>query len=416
MKWYSKFALVGLSTVTVLGVAACGQKPESTSQKIKVEFFNQKQEMTDTLEEISRDFEKENPNIDIEITNVPAAGIVLKTRMLSGDVPDIVHIYPQNIDFQEWTKAGKFMDMTGKSYLNNLKNDYASFYEVDGKVYNVPLNANVSGIYYNKTKFKELGIEPPKTYAEFKEIVKKIKDTGLAPFAVAGSEGWTLNGYHQLSLITSAGSGDAVNDYLRFSAPNSISPDDALLKADRDKLDLLANNTQEGWRGAGYSDAIAAFSSGEALMMPQGSWALAAINQQEPEFEVGMFAFPGQKEGQKATVGAGDLALSVSATSKHQKESEAFVAYMTRPEVMQKYYDVDGSPVSVKGVKTDPNAPLAEISELAFTDRHFVWLAQKWTSEEDFFNLSANYLLEQNPVMLADNLNAFFNPMKADLD
>lgn len=416
MKWYNKLAMISFSTLAIFALTACGQEQTASDGKIKVEFFNQKKEMTDTLEEIAQDFEKENPNIDIEITNVPDPGIVLKTRMLSGDVPDIVHLYPQNIDFQEWAKAGKFMDMSGKDYLDNLKNNYANFYEVEGKVYNVPLNANVSGIYYNKTKFKELGIETPKTYEEFKKIVKRIKDSELAPFAVAGSEGWTLNGYHQLSLITSAGSGDAVNDYLRFSAPNSISEDDALLKADVEKLNLLANNAQEAWRGASYSDAIASFASGQALMMPQGSWALAAVNQQEPEFEVGMFPFPGEKENQEATVGAGDLALSVSATSKHKKESEAFVAYMTRPEVMQKYYDVDGSPVSVKGVKTDPNAPLAEISDLAFTDRHYVWLAQKWTSEEDFFNLSANYLSDQNPVNLANNLNAFFNPMKADID
>ena len=39
--------------------------------------------------------------------------------------------------------------------------------------------------------------------------------------------------------------------------------------------------------------------------MPQGSWALAAINQQDPKFEVGMFAFPGEEVGKEVTVGAG---------------------------------------------------------------------------------------------------------------
>ena len=41
------------------------------------------------------------------------------------------------------------------------------------------LTANLYGIYYNKTKFKELGLEEPKTFKEFQEIVKKIKIVGI---------------------------------------------------------------------------------------------------------------------------------------------------------------------------------------------------------------------------------------------
>jgi raffinose/stachyose/melibiose transport system substrate-binding protein len=43
-------------------------------------------------------------------------------------------------------------------------------------------------------------------------------------------------------------------------------------------------------------------------------------------------------------------------------------------------------------------------------------LGQHWNSEEDFFNLSAGYLMDKNLKNMANNLNAFFNPMKADLD
>ena len=39
------------------------------------------------------------------------------------------------------------------------------------------------------------------------------------------------------------------------------------------------------------------------------------------------------------------MALSTSAT-KHPKETEEFIRYMTSPKAMQSYYDVDGSPVA----------------------------------------------------------------------
>ncbi|MGH2080394.1 extracellular solute-binding protein [Aerococcus urinaeequi] len=419
MERFKKLRYLGIASASVLALAACGNTEEtSTNGKTVIEFFNQKKEMEGTLEEIIQDFEKSHPDIDVQMTSVPDAGTVLKTRMLSGDVPDVINLYPQNIDFQEWANAGFFYDMTGQDYLDNLKNQYADKYAINGKVYNVPLTANVSGIYYNKTKFEALGLKAPETWDEFVQLVDDIKAAGETPFAIAGTEGWTLNGYHQLSLITTTGSADAANEYLRYSQPNSISADDDILKADAAKLDLLADegNQQANWKGASYNDAIVAFTSEDALMTTNGSWALAAMRQQEPTFEISTFAFPGEEHGQSATVGAGDLALSIAAETENLEAAETFVAYMTTPEPMQKYYDVDGSPVAVIGVEEDSDSPLKALNELAFTDKHYVWMAQHWTSEDDFFTATANYLVTQDIEALADELNAFFNPMKADLD
>lgn len=419
MKTFKKLRYLVIASASVLALAACGNTEEtSTNGKTVIEFFNQKKEMEGTIEEIIQDFEKLHPDIDVQMTSVPDAGTVLKTRMLSGDVPDVINLYPQNIDFQEWANAGYFYDMTGQDYLDNLKNQYADKYAINGKVYNVPLTANVSGIYYNKTKFEALGLKAPETWDEFVQLVDEIKAAGETPFAIAGTEGWTLNGYHQLSLITTTGSADAANEYLRYSQPNSISADDDILKADAAKLDLLADegNQQANWKGASYNDAIVAFTSEDALMTTNGSWALAAMRQQEPTFEISTFAFPGEEPGQSATVGAGDFALSIAAETENLEAAETFVAYMTTPEPMQKYYDVDGSPVAVIGVEEDSDSPLKALNELAFTDKHYVWMAQHWTSEDDFFTATANYLMTQDIEALADELNAFFNPMKADLD
>ena len=54
---------------------------------------------------------------------------------------------------------------------------------------------------------------------------------------------------------------------------------------------------------------------------------ISDINQQDPKFEVGMFAFPGEEVGKEVTVGAGDMALSTSATTKHLKKPKEFISY-----------------------------------------------------------------------------------------
>ena len=419
MKWYKKMSLAAITGLSLLGLSACSSQGESTDGKVTIEYFNQKGEMVDTLREIAKDFEKENPNVHVKVVNVPNAGEVLKTRVLAGDVPDVVNIYPQSIELQEWAKAGYFEDLSNKDYLKRVKNHYADKYAIDGKIYNIPYTANAYGIYYNKDKFKELGLKVPETWEEFEELVDKIIAKGETPFAIAGADTWTLNGYHQLALATSTGGGKEANVYLRFSKPNAIKSSDSVLKDDFRLLDLFRKKgaMQTNWQGAGYTDVVGAFARGDALMTPNGSWAITAINAQDPKFNVGTFPFPGKQKGQSLTIGAGDLAWSISSSSKHKKEANAFVEYMSRPEVMQKYYDVDGSPTAIEGVKeAGSDAPLAGLAELAFTDRHLVWLAQDWTSEGDFYTLTGNYITTGNKEDMAKALNAFFNPMKADVE
>ncbi|MFS9065500.1 extracellular solute-binding protein [Streptococcus anginosus] len=419
MKWYKKIGLLVTAGLTLLGLSSCGNQGESTDGKVTIEYFNQKGEMVDTLREIAKDFEKENPNVHVKVVNVPNAGEVLKTRVLAGDIPDVVNIYPQSIELQEWAKAGYFEDLSDKDYIKRVKNHYADKYAIDGKIYNIPYTANAYGIYYNKDKFKELGLKVPETWEEFEELVDKIIAKGETPFAIAGADTWTLNGYHQLALATSTGGGKEANDYLRFSKPNAIKSSDSVLKDDFRLLDLFRKKgaMQTNWQGAGYTDVVGAFARGDALMTPNGSWAITAINAQDPKFNVGTFPFPGKQKGQSLTIGAGDLAWSISSSSKHKKEANAFVEYMSRPEVMQKYYDVDGSPTAIEGVKeAGSDAPLAGLAELAFTDRHLVWLAQDWTSESDFYTLTGNYITTGNKEDMAKALNAFFNPMKADVE
>lgn len=94
-KWLKRLAVTGLIATIALSLTACGQKESSKSgKKVTIEYFNQKKEMSGTLKEIIKDFEKKNPDIHVKEVDVPNAGTVLKTRMLSGDVPDVINIYP----------------------------------------------------------------------------------------------------------------------------------------------------------------------------------------------------------------------------------------------------------------------------------------------------------------------------------
>lgn len=416
MRKWSKWVITGLSMVTLVStMAACGNKEEADDGKTTIEFFSQKKEMKGTLEEIIADFEKENPEINVKLTNVPDPGTVLKTRIASKDIPDIVNLYPQNADFQEWAKADIFEDLSDKEYLDNLKEGSAETYAINNKVYSVPLTSNAWGFYYNKDTFKELGLETPKTWADFETLVKEIKKQGETPFAasITTADSWTLNGYHQLAWATVNGGYDGAEDALVRSGKQAIKTSNPDFKAVTNELDLLRGNTQKNANGATYDDAVAAFAKGDALIFPNGTWALPAIQNQDPEFEIGMFAYPGIEENEELTVGAADLAVSINQSSKNKEAANKFVAYLTTKEAMQKYYDVDGSPTSVTAVETEDKFPETEgVSQYVFTDKQIVWLQKEWTSEESFWHATVDYINSEDKNQLADNLNSFFDTMK----
>ena len=160
----------GILALASTFLVACSQQE---SQKVTtIEVFSQKPETKDVLQSIINDFEKDNKDIKVKFTNVPNPGEMLKSRVFVNKTPDIVHLFPINTEFKMWAKKGLFEDLSNESFMKRLKPGTADSYAIDGKEYTIPLNVNGYGFFYNATKFKELGLKEPTTYAEFKDLIK----------------------------------------------------------------------------------------------------------------------------------------------------------------------------------------------------------------------------------------------------
>ncbi|MRI82226.1 extracellular solute-binding protein [Aerococcaceae bacterium DSM 109653] len=385
------------------------------AQEGSLEIFNQKIEMHAVLQEIVADFNEEYGS-NAELVTVPDGGTVLRTRMANNDAPDVVNVYPQNADFKQWAADNRFLDITDEDFLNRLVEETAESYAIGDRVYNLPLTTNSWGFFYNVDLFEELGLDVPNTWADFEALVTQINELDHIPFAGAFStqDSWTLNGYHQLAWVNAAGSPEEANEYLRFSESGSISAEDEITKKAAEQLTLLVDNAQPNANGASYADSIAAFVNGQGLILPNGLWALPVIMQQQPSFEVGTFAYPGQEENQALTVGAADLAFSISEDSDNKELALQFLEYMTREDVLIRYYDVDGMPTTVKALQEHfPFEQTKAVSELVNTDQHFIWLQSEWDSEEGFWHSIVDYINSGGDIsVLETGLNQHFDPMK----
>lgn len=374
-------------------------------EKVKIEFFNQKSEIKDIMDEIVKEFNESHPDIEVEQVQVPDGGNVLMSRMSSGDMPDIAGIYPNESKFREYVDSGFFMDITGDACLSNLDTNVLDSVKYNGKDYSAPLTMNAYGIFYNVGKFKELGIEVPKSWVDLEAAVKKIKDSGYIPFATSLKEGWTVGHLSEAIVGNSMG----VETASEFFLSDGKAGENAAFKKAAERFNLVFDNTEEDALGTDYNTAATLFATEEALMFPQGIWAAPVIEKAGAEFEYSMMPFPADAEGDTRVPYGVDFAVGISASTKHPEEAKEFVAYLASKDVAQKLHDQEKSPSVVAGVEAKNTETLGVTSYLdenkGFTWLHFEWLP---ANDADWQNMVSAYAATKDYEELTDTVDSIF--------
>lgn len=186
--------MVSLLAMSVL--SACGSNSgnnaadntssggNSSGDKVKIEFFQNKTEAKATFDKLVAKFNEANPNIVVTQVNPPDAETVLKTRAAKKDIPDVVGIGATDT-YKTLSGSGLFEDFSSDplaesiqpAYVQMLK-DLTGSSELNG----LPFSSNASGVIYNKAMFTEAGVTVPTTWDEFIAVAQKFKDSGKNAF------------------------------------------------------------------------------------------------------------------------------------------------------------------------------------------------------------------------------------------
>jgi raffinose/stachyose/melibiose transport system substrate-binding protein len=346
-------ALLLTSALALLLLSGCGNNGSDSDGKVKIEFFQYKSEARDTFNKLIAKFEKENPNIDVELVSPPEAETVLKTRVAKNDVPDIVAI-GANSTFADLSKAGVFAEVTNDPALNNVQPAYVDMIHhvtESKKLYALPYAANADGVIYNKTLFKELGLTEPKTWKEFISVCEKIKATGKIPFYFTLKDAWTaLPAFNALAANTQE------DKFFENRKVGKTTFEKGYKEASQKFVKLLSYGHKDMF-GKGYADGNVAFAKGESVMYLQGIWAIPEIKKANPKIELGVFPYPVTNDSSKNKLVSGvDLLLSISKRTEHPKEARKFVDFLLNPQNAKTYISEQNAFSAVKGVtQEDPN-------------------------------------------------------------
>ncbi|MCA1041571.1 extracellular solute-binding protein [Bacillus infantis] len=284
---------------------------------------------------IIEDFESEHPDVkvDLEVLSNEQYKDKLKVLSTSNQLPDV-----------GLTWAAGFLDpyVSGKKFTplddlleGDLKDKFVSgtaeAYEVDGSTYGLPLELNIATVFYNKAIFEKYGLEAPKTYEEFQNVVETLDKNGVAPIALGNKDRWTGSLWY-MYLADRIGGGDVLTKAIDRSGSFE---DPALVSAAEKVQELVDMNAfVKGFNGLADEEAKSMFMNEQAAMYLIATWDLPnyTTNEDVPqEFRdsVGYFNFPtvDGKGDMDSFVGGPGVGLFVAEDSDVKEEAKEFASY-----------------------------------------------------------------------------------------
>ncbi|EST39075.1 hypothetical protein N566_04020 [Streptomycetaceae bacterium MP113-05] len=335
--------LAAATTAAALLLTACGGGEDGADQKTA----DEKQTLTvwgmgeegKHLQKIGDEFEKQNPNISVEVT--PVGWDVVHQKLISsvaaGELPDMAQMGSTMmgefiaLDALEPVDTGTFAedDFFAAAWEGNVSDD--------GEAYGVPWYVDTRVLYYRTDLAKQAGVdEAPENWQDMRALATAYQEK-------AGTE-W--GGYLQPA---NTGAWQTFVPFL-FSAGGSLLDEDGAPALDSpEAVKALAEYSSYADKGLsrksnppGY-DVSKEFGNDRAPMFISGPWIVNLLNEQQPQIKGDWAAvpLPAGPEGGKSWVGGSSLVTF--ADSGHKAAAEKFTAYLTGTEAQADWYERSSS-------------------------------------------------------------------------
>lgn len=281
----------------------------------------------------------------VKLTLIPDTNFVQKfgTSVAGGNVPDIVAI--DLIYLPAFNKAGEMTDITDMAhelpFYDKLSPSHIRLATYNDRLYGVPFSAEGSVLLYNKTLFKQAGLDPnkpPTNWSEIEQDAKKITALGN------GVHGYYFSGrcagcnaFTYLPLVWASG-GDVLSQDGKTATMTS--------PAVKDALGFYQRLWQEGVipQGAKVDDGsnfLNAFTTNKIGMAGSGAFSIGTLKNQYPNVNFGLTYLPG-KDGGTSSFAGGDT-IGIPKGSKNVDKAFDFIKWCLSDDVQINQFAKNGS-------------------------------------------------------------------------
>ncbi|WP_149141964.1 ABC transporter substrate-binding protein [Gemmobacter caeruleus] len=371
-------------------------------------------------------FEAANPGIKIVFAPTAPAeyNAVLNSKLDAGSAGDLITCRPFDASLELYNK-GQLADLSGLASMANFSDVAKSAWQTDdgAATFCVPMASVIHGFIYNADAFAQLGIEVPKTEAEFFAALDKIKADGTyIPMAMGTNDQWeaATMGYNNVGPNYWKGEEGRKS----LIAGTQKLTDEAWVAPFR-QLAKWKDYLGDGFEAQTYPDSQNLFTLGRAAIYPAGSWEISGFNTQAG-FKMGAFAPPVAAEGDTCYISDHtDIALGMNAKSAHPEETKKFLEWVGSADFATLYANALPGFFSLNSTPVAMEDPLAQEfvswrDKCQSTIRSTYQILSRGTPnlENETWNASANVIKgtetpEAAAQRLQDGLASWYEPQKA---
>jgi ABC-type glycerol-3-phosphate transport system substrate-binding protein len=338
-RWVRRAA--GIAALGLLvAPCGCGQKSEPATLTVWQTYND---EESPVFKEIVAKFEEAHPGVTVSVERVPFNGAEpkIQTALTTHTEPDIARV---DVSF--------LAKLASKSALLDLEPYVPAEFRdevlpvalqsciYDGRLWGIPDQTNGLCLFYNKTLFREAGLDPerpPATWDEVVEYGKRLTDArrGVFGIGLSNSLWWSLPFFYSYGAT-----------FLSEDGKHCLLNSQEAVDAFQLKVDLYRRHQIEGgaWRSGGIVHDQG-FQSGKYAMILNGPWAVESLKKTGIDFGVG--PIPAGPAGSRTNVGGNDLV--VFASTKSPKLASEFLMFVASEEMQRMWATRLGQiPVNVK--------------------------------------------------------------------
>jgi raffinose/stachyose/melibiose transport system substrate-binding protein len=314
----------------------------------------------EAIKTLNQQFQEKYPNITIQrsarsFTDLQAT---LKLAASGANPPDVVEVNNGYSAMGPLVQGGllKPLDEYADRYgwadrysegllkMNQFTEDGKSF--GTGNLYGVPMVGEVVGVYYNKAKLQEMGLELPTTFEQFEAALETAKAGGEVPIQFGNLDKWTgIHEYEEIQLQQI--DKDAARDFIFAESSEGFDNEGNLAAAQKLREWAEKDYFTDGFAGLGYDPSWQQFGEGKGVFLITGSWLTADLKKALGD-DVGFFLLPPPEGGSLATLGGEGLPWAISSKTEgnEAEAAAAYIDFLTSDESMQVITDAGQLPAT----------------------------------------------------------------------
>ena len=223
-------------------------------------------------------FEKANPDIHVEVSGQAVAEHLqsLSIAAQSNTLPDIFWVYKATAE--DMLEAGKLMDLKPTlddlGITQHLPDSTVSNFTADDKIYGVPYQGLLTGLWVNKKILADNGLQEPTSFDDLVDIAKKLKSKGIVTISDGANQS-SFSVWSFLVWLDRFGFEDKIDGILDGSQKYDNADFVRMyqhIAALRDAGAFATNVSTQT-----YQQAVDQYLNGKAAMLDAGVWASSAI-------------------------------------------------------------------------------------------------------------------------------------------